>query len=94
MSWSNRLMNKIDNRIDHSISMSNPIASVRQTTINGYRSLHLTEIYRFGVGAKNSVDLTINDDTSDNPFSNFDVVSNDGAQRPGGGGDADFFATE
>ena len=61
MSWSNRLMKKIDNRIDHSISMSNPIAGVRQTTIDGYRSLHLTEICRFGVGSKNSVDLTIYD---------------------------------
>ena len=54
MSFSDRLNAKIENAISSSVALTNSTNGVIQTTLNGYRGLHLNQIYRFGYGSKTS----------------------------------------
>lgn len=45
-----RLKKRRDAAIEDQVNLSNSIDNVRETHISGYRSMHLTQIYRFGIG--------------------------------------------
>jgi restriction endonuclease Mrr len=52
MSWSSRVDKKIRANISSSIASSNSISNVKNTTISGYRSLHINQLDRQGYGTK------------------------------------------
>lgn len=45
-----RLKKRRDDAIEDQVNLSNSIENVRGTNISGYRSMHLTQIYRYGIG--------------------------------------------
>lgn len=64
MSFADRLDRKIKNDISSGITLNNSIDNVVGTTINGYRGLHINQLYRFGYGSatKQSASTTRIDD--------------------------------
>jgi len=47
-----RMQKRRNVAIDSQISNSNSIDNVKDTTISGYRSMHLTQLFRYGLGSK------------------------------------------
>ena len=72
MSWASRINRKINSNIGSAIATNNSIDNVKSTTINGYRSLHISQLDRHGYGSASlssaQIIDSIGDGNNEDPF--------------------------